>query len=272
MRIACETYAWLMPGEKYQEKLDHIMTIVSKAEFEGIEPVSIFLNPLSDPAVMAEHLKKNNLKLAAMALICDWLEGEETEAERAHADAMIALIKQHEGAVLMACQMPTTRPDDAAGLVVRQDNMLSCIHAVAKRAKDAGIAEVSYHPNSPDTSIWRTPADYDRCLPLLNGDLIGWTPDVGHMANGDVEVLKYMKAYRSIINHVHFKDMFADKKWAMMGEGIIDFEAIIRYLVETNYNSWLVIEDECAKAEVDPDAVTLEIGEYIKKKILPLLP
>ena len=49
IKVACETYTWQMPGESYKGKLDHIMGIVSKAGFAGIEPETSFFGDLADP-------------------------------------------------------------------------------------------------------------------------------------------------------------------------------------------------------------------------------
>ena len=65
--------------------------------------------------------------------------------------------------------------------------------------------------------------------------------------------------------------MYADQNWAPTGKGIINFKEITQYLIDTEFDGWIVMEDECDKAITDPDSVTLEDGVYIKEHIKPLL-
>ena len=93
---------------------------------------------------------------------------------------------------------------------------------------------------------------------------IGYAPDVGHMANGGIDPLKMIREHRDIVQHVHFKDMDASHVCATMGQGIIDFPSIVRYLEETGYRGWIMTEDESPDAVEDSDAVVLEDGRYMR--------
>jgi inosose dehydratase len=168
---------------------------------------------------------------------------------------------------MMLCQMPTTR--DEENLIERQDNLISCINEISRRAAAKGI-KCSYHPNSPEASIWRTQSDYDRLLPMLDAEVLGWTPDVGHMAYTGMDPVQMMRDHRALINHVHYKDMHKDTSWALMGEGIIDFKTLTQDLVDSNYEGWIIVEDECERSVNEPDQVTIECGEYTKKVLEPI--
>ena len=63
---------------------------------------------------------------------------------------------------------------------------------------------------------------------LIQPTAIGWAQDVGHIENGGMSAIEQMKAHRDLIRHVHFKDRIAQNEWAVMGEGKIDYPAIIR--------------------------------------------
>ena len=140
---------------------------------------------------------------------------------------------------------------------------MSCINAIGRRASEKGITS-SYHPNSPEGSVWRTREDYDKLLPQLDSSVIKWTPDVGHIAKGGMDPVALIRQYRDLVNHIHFKDMYKDGRWAQTGEGDIDFKTVIQDLVKTNFEGWIVFEDECDAAVGDPDGVTLKDGDYIQ--------
>lgn len=267
IKLGCETYTWQMPGEQYKGKLEHIMDIASRAGFTGIEPDSSFLHHLSDPSLMKEALKKYSLEHAVFCYVEDWRNKEETDEERKRADNWIKFMEHFPDTIFLLVQMPGK---DRKDLEERQQNLLSCVNAIARRATDKGI-ECSYHPNSPMGSVYRTEEDYKILLNGLDSSVIKYTPDVGHIAKAGMDPLSIVKQYRELINCIHYKDMYADGRWAPMGEGIIDFTGITEYLKTTGFEGWIIVEDECDKAITDPDAVAMADGVYNREVLEPLI-
>ena len=267
IKIACETYTWQMPGETYKGKLRHIMEIASQAGFEGIEPETSFFGDLSDPIRMKDTLEMYNLELAALCHVEDWRSPKETKEEKARAQQWMEFLAHFPDTIYLLVQMPGT---DRRNLEERQQNLLRCVNAIAERASAEGI-ECSYHPNSPLGSIYRTEEDYKILLEGLNSQYIGYTPDVGHIAKTDMDPFSIIKQYRDLINLVHYKDIYADGQWAPTGEGVIDFDHITNYLVDSDYEGWIIMEDECDLAIKDPDGVTLHGGKYIESQIKPFI-
>lgn len=267
IKIACETYTWQMPGESYKGKLGHIMRVMKQAGFGGIEPETSFFGDLSDPYKMKEILDENQLDLVALCHVEDWMHSQETENEKLNADQWIKFLAHFPDTIYLLVQMPGSNRED---LRRRQQNLLSCVNAIAERATNQGIS-CSYHPNSPSGSIYRTEEDYKILLDGLDHNLIGYTPDLGHIAKAGMDPLSIIKAYRKFINLIHYKDMHADGQWAQTGEGVIDFKEITQYLIDTNYEGWIVMEDECDRAIHDPDGLTLDDGNYIRDQLMIML-
>jgi inosose dehydratase len=269
IRFTCETYAWIMCGDKYIGKIDHMADTAAKSGFEGIEPMNLQLGPYWDPRMLRDTLDARGLKLSSVAFVCDWLNPGETEAERREADKMMDLIRTFPYEILL---MPVQMPQkDRENLDVRQKNFVACVNDLARRAAERGIKS-SYHPNSPEGSIFRTREDYDKLLPKLDVQALGWTPDVGHIAKGGMDPVGMIREYRELVNHIHFKDMFPDGEWAQTGEGSIDFKTVIDDLVKTDFEGWVVFEDECDAAIGDPDGVTLKDGDYIRDVVKSWIP
>jgi inosose dehydratase len=241
IKLACETYTWQMPGEQYKGRLEHIMEVAARAGFKGIEPDSSFLHHLSDPVLMKRALNKFELELSVFCYVENWLQP--------------------------VVQMPGK---DRQHLQERQQNLLSCVNEIARRAAGKGIT-CSYHPNSPMGSVYRTEEDYKILLNGLDSSVIKYTPDVGHIAKAGMNPLAIVREYAELINCIHYKDMFADGRWAPMGEGIIDFMEMTNYLQSIAFSGWIVVEDECDKAITDPDSVAMEDGLYNKRVLEPLL-
>jgi inosose dehydratase len=266
MRFGCQTYTWLMSGEKYKGRVPHILRVARGAHFEGLEPEVVMLGALSDPAKMNEALAATGMQLGGVCLVEDWAHQQEAEMERARADQYIKFLTHFPGCMFVLCQMPGK---DRRSLSERQQNLLSCVNAIALRAARNGVP-CSYHPNSPEGSVFRTAEEYELLLNCLVPETIGFAADVGHIARGGMDPVAILRKYRERVNHVHFKDMCADGQWAGMGRGTIDFPQIVSDLHRSGFEGWVMIEDECAQAELDPDASTVVNGSYVRDVLSPL--
>jgi inosose dehydratase len=262
-------------GKAYDNKLDHMIAVAAKAGFDGIEPMVLahlpghyWLGDFKDPAKLKDTLAAHNVKLAALSLTCGWREDRENEQDRAAADAAIAILKHFPGARLGTVQMPSGRDH----LQERRLNLAKNVNAVSKRAADAGIV-CSFHPNSPPHSAVRTQEDYDVILNSLDPTVTGWTPDVGHIARGGMNVIATMNKWAHLVNHIHYKDFSGNgpEPWAQMGTGKLDFHQITEWLALRNYAGWIVCEDECHAAVGDPDGVTLQNGAWCREQLRPLV-
>jgi inosose dehydratase len=267
IQFGCQTYTWQMSGPSQYDRLEHIIQVGAKAGFAGLEPEVVMLSRLADPRRLKAALDAQGIRLGALCLVEDWREPQETAKERAEADQVIAnLATVFPETMLALCQMPGK---DRADLRERQRNLLVCANAVARRAAAKGV-RCTYHPNSPPGSIYRTAEDYEILLAGLDRAVLGYAPDLGHIAAGGMDPLTIVKKYRAQVNHVHFKDMGRDGKWAAMGEGVIDFTGVVSFLHATGYAGWIMVEDECPRAEHDPDGATAHNGTYVRERLVPL--
>ena len=268
LKFGTEVYTWFMKenGLAYANQLGHMIDVAAQAGFKGIEPIHSWMGDLSCADRLEEKLKSAGIDLAAVALVLSWNHPEETEEERQAADSTIELLKRFPDAVLCTVQMPEGRHD----LDQRRLNLIANLNAVSRRAAEAGVT-ASFHPNSPESSTNRTEEDYRVILEGLNDSVTGWTPDVGHIINGGMDPLEKMKEYSNLINHVHYKDWDGSPEFALMGEGKIDFTSITQWLINQEYEGWIICEDEAERAIDDPDGVTLHDGKWIRESLLPSL-
>jgi inosose dehydratase len=267
-RFGSEVYTWFMSGdgETHKGQLGHMIEIIAKAGFTGIQPIFTWMGDLVNPELLADKLKENGIELAALALAQDWNSSKETEEEKIVADNAIALLEHFPGAMLNTVQIPTGRHD----LESRRKSLVNIVNTVSKRAAEKGIP-CSYHPNSPHTSIIRTEEDYKIVLESLDTTVTGWTPDVGHIINGDMDPLSKMKEYQSLINHVHYKDWDGNPEFVLMGKGKVKLLEITQWLKDIKYDGWIICEDEGALALEDPDSVTIHDGQWIVNDLIPKL-
>jgi len=265
-RFGSEVYTWFMSnnGKTHEGRLGHMIEVIAKAGFTGIQPIFTWMGDLIDPDLLEAKLKEQGIQLAALALALDWNGAAETDREREVADHAIRVLQRFPGAVLNTVQIPTGRHD----LVARQKSLVNIVNTVSRRAAEKGVA-CSYHPNSPHSSIIRTEEDYKVVLESLDSSVTGWTPDVGHIINGEMDPLSKMKEYQSLINHVHFKDWDGSPEFALMGKGKVDLLGVTQWLKDINYKGWIICEDEGEEALEDPDFVTLHDGKWIQETLIP---
>ncbi|MCB1087584.1 MAG: sugar phosphate isomerase/epimerase [Verrucomicrobiae bacterium] len=283
IKFGSEVYTWFMQGtgKGYDNKLDHMIKVAGQAGFTGIEPMVLeisesalgcgkyWLGDFCDPVRLKDALQEHNVALAGLALVCSWDGEEEAPNEREAADFTINLLKHFPGAMLGTVTLPSGRAKD---LQRRRLNVARNVNAVSKRAADEGIT-CSYHPNSPPASLVRTQEDYDVVLSSLDPSVTGWTPDVGHIARGGMDVIATLSKWQHLINHIHYKDFSGNgpEPWAQMGTGKLDFHKITEFLVQRGYEGWIICEDEAHVAVDDPDGVTLQNGQWCKENLVPLI-
>lgn len=268
IKFGAEVYTWYMNGNgsTHAGKLSHMIEVTAKAGFKGIEPIHYWMGDLNEPVKLKNSLATHGIELAAIALCLKWNNSSITQDEKNETIATIDLLKHFPGAMLCLVQIPTGRHD----ILNRRKLLVDHLHWTASLATAHGI-NTTFHPNSPHHSITRTEEDYTVLLESLNPALCGWTPDVGHIINGEMDPLQTMKKYQSLINHVHYKDWDGQPEFALMGNGVVDFIAITKWLNEINYNGWIICEDEGKEALENPDQVTLHDGDWVNKNILQIL-
>ncbi|MDF2723099.1 MAG: hypothetical protein K0Q59_2774 [Paenibacillus sp.] len=262
IHIGCQTYTWQMSYDKYAGKLSQLLDVIQKAGYAGVEAEVCMLGSYyDDPGRLAGDLDKRALKLAALTLALPWTQAEETEEERKEADRLIAYLRHFPGAKLILVQLPGGREGN---LPERQRNAMRIINEVGRRASEQGLV-CAHHPNSPAHSLFRTQGDYDVMFSCMDERYVGYAPDSGHIANGGMDALTLLRQTRSLIRHVHFKDISASGQWAAMGNGVIDHPAIVDMLRQTHYEGWIMVEEESEQAKADPDAAALHNGAYMRR-------
>ncbi|MCL2816710.1 MAG: sugar phosphate isomerase/epimerase [Oscillospiraceae bacterium] len=266
IKYGFQTYTWQMSYQKYAGKMEHIAGVTNRGGLKFIEAEICMLGSYFDsPERLKEELAKQNTELGALCLVCDWINPAETADETLLADRAIKFAGHFDNLTLALGQMPQA---DRSDLSKRQQNALACIASVARRAREAGVERVVYHPNSPAGSAFRTHEDYMILLGGLDFCRVGFAPDSGHITKGGMDVYDIFKTYAPFIRHVHFKDIDAAGNWRVMGEGVTDFAELTKILRLAGYDGYVMIEDESSEAETDPDGVALQNAGYIKKYLI----
>lgn len=154
IRYGCQTYPWKLHPERYTGEMDHIARVTAEAGFEGLEAEVVMLGDgfRDDPERLKDVLEENGLELCTLVLHLDWRGMAETAEERAEADRVIDYLSLFPKTKLMVSHhaVPGDRSADFGELTERRRQVLSCMSAVACRAR-GHIGQV--HVSEPDRAI-----------------------------------------------------------------------------------------------------------------------
>lgn len=267
IHYGCQSYPWKMSQGKYAGALAHMVRTAKRAGFAGLEIELDMLGDWLDDAAGARRIfDENDLTLTALVFHQSCRAPQQSAEEQALLTRVLDFLALFPGARLMVSHQakPGDRPDDASALRRNRENLMACLGQIADRAGERGIV-TAFHPNSSVNSLFRTAEDYELMFHMLAGTDMGYAADIGHIVNGGMDPVQTLMLGRSKLRHVHFKDRDASGRWAVMGAGSIDYPAVIRYLNETGYAGWIMVEDESERALLDPDGVVIDDGAYITR-------
>ncbi len=140
------------------------------------------------------------------------------------------------------------------------------ISEIGKYLEDQGMP-LAYHHHMG--TVIESQIDTERLLENTN-DQVKLILDTGHMLFAGGNSIEIAKNFRDRIIHVHCKDMrrgilekslredfsfrqaFLEGAFTVPGDGCIDYQPLLNFLKEKNYNGWLVVEAEQDPAKANP--------------------
>lgn len=111
-------------------------------------------------------------------------------------------------------------------------------------------------------SVIETLDEMERLLALLDPALIFLGPDTGHLAWGGADAVAFCRQYADRIKTIHLKDVNpavvaasranewdygtaqSHGVWTELGQGAIDFGAILGALRDAEFNGWVIVETD----------------------------
>ena len=91
---------------------------------------------------------------------------------------------------------------------------------------------------------------------------IGFCPDTAHLVASGIDPVEAIERYGDRLQHVHLKDLSQKTgQFTPLGEGDINFPAVLEAIRKTNYASWLMVELD--SFEGDPKLAALTSRKYL---------
>jgi inosose dehydratase len=146
---------------------------------------------------------------------------------------------------------------------------------------DTGLRTVFHHHCA---GYVETAEEIERFLDLTDPDAIGLVFDTGHFAYGagSFDVPAALRRFGSRIRYVHLKDcspavaaQARDAKWdyfqalrhgvfCELGRGGVDFPAVLRWLAETAYSGYVLVEQDVLPGMGAPRESARRNREYLR--------
>lgn len=261
MKAGCQTYSWEMQLKERPTTLFQMFDAVKTAGFEGVE----FTNNtggkwLQEPKRVREELCKRNLKLTAVTIArSGYTDPAERTADLEVINNALVFLKDFPGTFLT---LTGAAHEDQNNWEKHLAEAVTLYNLAAAEAKKRGIL-CCIHPHSHHGSLLQTKMQYEYLFSNLE-ESVRWCPDVGHIVRGGQDLTTCLESYKKRIAYIHLKDVDTANEWQALGRGRIDFKRFFRWLKETDYEGWLVAEEESKLAWEDPLKANIQNREYLK--------
>ncbi len=152
------------------------------------------------------------------------------------------------------------------------------MHVAEQVRTQAGLRTVFHHHCA---GFVETPEEVDQIMSRTDPELLGLCFDTGHYRFGGGDPLAALDRYASRIWHVHFKDCHPDvaaksrdEGWdydtsigkgvfCELGDGDVDFPAILSRLTGIGYDGWIVVEQDVLPGMGSPKESAQRSRDYL---------
>ena len=156
---------------------------------------------------------------------------------------------------LVVPALPQARRADKNGYKQVADSM----NAMGQRLKDARM-RLSYHNHAFEFEKFDGEFALDLLLGWSDPEFVNWEPDVYWIKYGGQDPAAYIRKYSGRCPLVHLKDMTADASptFAEVGEGILDWPAILKASEENDAEWYVVEQDRWARPSLEAAKLSLQ--------------
>ncbi len=256
------------PGPAWEQPYEQILAEIVSAGYTGTElgPYGYFP---PDPGVLSKTLQRLGLTMLSSFVPVPITDRSRIEKVIEHVRRVGALLSTLGARLLVLsdCQTPQRREiagrvpvDGSKSLSPAQWKQVGAvIREVERTAAEFGL-RVVFHPHV--ATFVENPMEVECLFGALAGTQVGLCLDTGHCVYGGGDPVDEANKYRSLLQYVHIKDVDARvlgearrKKldfeqavgagvFSQVGGGCIHFESFFRFLAESRYSGWAIVEQD----------------------------
>ncbi len=293
IRVANAPCSWGVIEGIEGERYDYVRVLdeIQATGYAGTELGDWGFMP-TDPAKLADELASRGLRLVGSWVSVKLHNAGEHAASAQDAVRTAKLLAQVGGpeAVIVLGNDPYGDPfrTKVAGRVTPEMAMdeetwrvfAAGANTVARRVlEETGLRTVIHH----HIGTWvETPAETQRLMEMTDPDILGLCFDTGHWAFGGGDPVEGIRAHAERIWHVHFKDYQPQvgqqsrlNEWdgptsvghgvfCELGQGGVDFPAVLQALNAIGYDGWIVVEQDVLPGMGTPKESAQRNRDYLR--------
>lgn len=257
-RIAAAPISWgvcEVPGWGHQLSPERVLSEMRELGFTASEFGPDGFLP-DDPAAKADSLAEHGL--GAVGAFVPVVLHSETDPLPG-VEALYPGFEASGAKVLILAAATGVDGYDAARPVLTEEQwarVLDNLKRIAASAAQAGLTVV-VHPHAG--TMVENAKELDR---VVNGTDVGICIDTGHMLNGGIDPVAFVREHADRVGHVHLKDVrlsvveqvrsgdlsyydgVVNGLYCPLGEGDVDVPSIITDLTNSGYDGWYVLEQD----------------------------
>ena len=249
------------------------------AGYDGIELGPIGFMP-EYPKVLDDALGARDLQLIGGVVFRPFHDANKWDEVKDAALRTCKSLVAHGGKHLVLIdsisprRAPTAgRPDEAEQLTKAEwYGFVSRFRYIAKMGTEEFGLTVSLHPHAAGFMDFE--AEIERVLAEIDDKFLKLCLDTGHSHYAGFDPVAFMKRHRERLSYVHFKDIDPKVRadviakrtdfykacgqgiFCNLGKGMTDFKAVRQLLLDTGYDGWCTVEQDC-----DPAGTTSPVAD-----------
>lgn len=287
IKFACAPIAWTNDDMPELGKENSFEQCISEMALAGYTGTEIGNKYPKDPNVLKKYLETRNLQVAS-AWFSSFLTTKPFEETKhafiqhrdfLHAMGAKVIVVSEQGRSIQG-QMNTPVFNQKPIFSDEEWNKLTQgLEALGEIALEKGMQIVFHHHMG--TGV-QTTEEIDRLMENTDPVKVSLLFDTGHLVFSGENPMEIFNKYQARIKHVHFKDIREEmakevkenkdsflsgvKKgvFTVPGDGMIDFNPIMKALHESGYKGWIVVEAEQDPAKANPFEYALKAKKYME--------
>lgn len=251
----------------------------AKAGFTGIELGPVGYMP-EEPAILAEALSEFDQELIGGVIFRAFHDPDAWDDVLDGSIRTCKALAAHGATRLVIIDSISPRRAPTAGRAAEAEQMGTAewevfrnrIATIAKMGAEEYGLSVGIHAHAAGFIDFEP--ELERLLDEVDDKILGICFDTGHHSYAGFDPVTFMKKHISRINYMHFKDINSEVKASVitnrtgfydacgegifcnLGDGDVDFPAVRQLLLDTGFNGWCTVEQDC-----DPSGNTSPVDD-----------
>lgn len=257
-------------GETKQLPWHDVLDMIAKSGYYGTELGPYGYLPI-EPNVLDRELRNRGLKLASSFVPIDLADRKAIDNSIHKVLTVAELLKTQEVPWVIVADIGNEDRLQNAGshpegwTDIQWQSVIENLEKITNAVNELyGMTVVIHHHAG---TFLETADEIERILDLTDPGKVNLLLDTGHYVYGGGDPIDLIMRRSDRIKYYHFKDIdgmalqrirkdqihyhMAVKEGAFvpLGQGIIDFEALVKLLKGINYSGWVIVEDEIVADE-----------------------